>query len=261
MRDYEQQIYQLAGEEFNIGSPKQIGDILFGKLGAKGKKTPTGAWQTGADILEDLAAEGNELSARILDWRALSKLKSTYTDALLALLDKNERVHTTYNQINTSTGRLASNNPNLQNIPIRSEEGKKIRECFIARPGCKLIASDYSQVELRLLAVVADVKGLKHSFAENQDIHAATASRVFGVPLDKVTPNQRRHAKAINFGIVTAFPNTALPNKSMSAMKRPKLILTPISAKCPRLKNIWTTPFSLPAKTAMFLPRLAANAP
>ena len=202
MRDYEQQIYQLAGEEFNIGSPKQIGDILFGKLGAKGKKTPTGAWQTGADILEDLAAEGNELSARILDWRALSKLKSTYTDALLALLDKNERVHTTYNQINTSTGRLASNNPNLQNIPIRSEEGKKIRECFIARPGCKLIASDYSQVELRLLAVVADVKGLKHSFAENQDIHAATASRVFGVPLDKVTPNQRRHAKAINFGIV-----------------------------------------------------------
>lgn len=202
MHEYEQQIYKLAGEEFNIGSPKQIGDILFGKLGAKGKKTPTGAWQTGADILEDLAAEGNELAAKVLDWRGLSKLKSTYTDALLGLLDKDDRVHTTYNQINTSTGRLASNNPNLQNIPIRSEEGKKIRESFIAKPGHKLIASDYSQVELRLLAVVADVKGLKHSFAENQDIHAATASRVFGVPLDKVTPNQRRNAKAINFGIV-----------------------------------------------------------
>lgn len=202
MKIYEQEIYKLAGEEFNIGSPKQIGDILFGKLGAKGKKTPTGAWQTGADVLENLAADGNSLAAAILDWRALSKLKSTYTDALLELMDKDDRVHTTYNQINTSTGRLASNNPNLQNIPIRSEEGKKIRESFIAKPGCKIIASDYSQVELRLLAVVAGVKGLKHAFSEGQDIHAATASKVFGVPLDKVDANMRRHAKAINFGIV-----------------------------------------------------------
>lgn len=237
MRDYEQQIYQLAGEEFNIGSPKQIGDILFGKLGAKGKKTPTGAWQTGADILEDLAAEGNELSARILDWRALSKLKSTYTDALLALLDKNERVHTTYNQINTSTGRLASNNPNLQNIPIRSEEGKKIRECFIARPGCKLIASDYSQVELRLLAVVADVKGLKHSFAENQDIHAATASRVFGVPLDKVTPNQRRHAKAINFGIVYGISQYGLAKQIDVSNEEAKAYIDAYFREMPEIKK------------------------
>ena len=237
MRDYEQQIYQLAGEEFNIGSPKQIGDILFGKLGAKGKKTPTGAWQTGADILEDLAAEGNELSARILDWRALSKLKSTYTDALLALLDKNERVHTTYNQINTSTGRLASNNPNLQNIPIRSEEGKKIRECFIARPGCKLIASDYSQVELRLLAVVADVKGLKHSFAENQDIHAATASRVFGVPLDKVTANQRRHAKAINFGIVYGISQYGLAKQIDVSNEEAKAYIDAYFREMPEIKK------------------------
>ena len=227
----------MAGEEFNIGSPKQIGDILFGKLGAKGKKTPTGAWQTGADILEDLAAEGNELSARILDWRALSKLKSTYTDALLALLDKNERVHTTYNQINTSTGRLASNNPNLQNIPIRSEEGKKIRECFIARPGCKLIASDYSQVELRLLAVVADVKGLKHSFAENQDIHAATASRVFGVPLDKVTPNQRRHAKAINFGIVYGISQYGLAKQIDVSNEEAKAYIDAYFREMPEIKK------------------------
>lgn len=237
MREYEQQIYLLAGEEFNIGSPKQIGDILFGKLGAKGKKTPTGAWQTGADILEDLAAEGNELAAKILDWRALSKLKSTYTDALLSLLDKNDRVHTTYNQINTSTGRLASNNPNLQNIPIRSDEGKKIRECFIAKPGHKLIASDYSQVELRLLAVVADVKGLKHSFAENQDIHAATASRVFGVPLDKVTSNQRRHAKAINFGIVYGISQYGLAKQIDVSNEEAKAYIDAYFREMPEIKK------------------------
>lgn len=198
----EQQIYQLAGEEFNIGSPKQIGEILFDKLGAKGKKTPTGAWQTGADVLEELAAEGQELAARILDWRAISKLKSTYSDALIGLLDKDNRVHTTFSQIVANTGRLASSNPNLQNIPIRSEEGKKIRQCFIARKGCKIIASDYSQVELRLMAAVADVKGLKHAFAEGIDVHAATAAKVFGVPYNEVDANMRRHAKAINFGIV-----------------------------------------------------------
>lgn len=237
MRDYEQQSYRLAGEEFNLGSPKQIGDILFGKLGAKGKKTPTGAWQTGADILEDLAAEGNELAAKILDWRALSKLKSTYTDALLALLDKQDRVHTTYNQINTSTGRLASNNPNLQNIPIRSEEGKKIRESFIAKPGHKIIASDYSQVELRLLAVVADVKGLKHSFAENQDIHAATASRVFGVPLNEVTPNQRRHAKAINFGIVYGISQFGLAKQIDVSNEEAKAYIDAYFREMPEIKQ------------------------
>lgn len=202
MRQYEQEIHQLAGEEFNIGSPKQIGDILFGKLGHKGKKTPTGAWQTGADVLDQLAEDGSELAQKILDWRGVAKLKSTYTTALLSLLDKDSRVHTTFSQVVANTGRLASSNPNLQNIPIRSEEGKKIRRCFIARPGYKIVASDYSQVELRLLASVADVKALKKAFSDGVDIHAATASHVFGVPYDKVDSNLRRHAKAINFGIV-----------------------------------------------------------
>ncbi len=202
IHEIEAGIYLLAGQEFNIGSPKQIGEILFDKQGLKGKKTPTGAWQTGADVLEQLAENGIEIAGRILEWREFSKLKSTYTDALYELLDKDSRVHTTYTQIVANTGRLASNNPNLQNIPIRSEEGKKIRACFIARPGYKLISADYSQVELRLLAGVADVKNLQKAFAAGLDIHAATASHVFGVPLEQVDANLRRHAKAINFGIV-----------------------------------------------------------
>ena len=202
IHEIERQIYLLAGEEFNIGSPKQIGEILFDKQGYKGKKTPTGAWQTGADVMEDLAGQGVELAAKILDWREFSKLKSTYTDSLFALLDRNSRIHTTYLQTVANTGRLSSIAPNLQNIPIRSEEGKKIRSCFVARPGHKLISADYSQVELRLLAAVADVKNLKKAFAQGIDVHTATASHVFGVAPDQVDANLRRHAKAINFGIV-----------------------------------------------------------
>lgn len=237
MQDCEQQIYHLAGEEFNIASPKQIGDILFGKLGAKGKKTATGAWQTGAEVLEDLAAEGNELAARILDWRALSKLKSTYTDALTEQMDKADRVHTTYNQITTSTGRLASNNPNLQNIPIRSEEGKKIRESFVASKGCKIVAADYSQVELRLMAVVANVHGLKQAFAENKDIHASTASRVFGVPLSEVTPNQRRHAKAINFGIIYGISQYGLAKQIDVSTEEAKAYIDAYFREMPEIKQ------------------------
>lgn len=202
LKTFEQEAYRAAGEEFNLGSPKQVGDILFAKQGLKGKKTATGAWQTGAEILEEIAAEGNVLAQKILDWRELSKLKSTYTDSLFALADKNSRIHTTYLQTVANTGRLSSVNPNLQNIPIRSEEGKKIRSCFVAKSGCKLISCDYSQVELRLLAAVADVKALKKAFADGIDVHAATASHVFGVPPEKVDANLRRHAKAINFGIV-----------------------------------------------------------
>ncbi len=202
LHEFEQQIYRLAGEEFNVGSPKQIGEILFSKQGLKGKKTATGAWQTGADVLEDLAEQGVDIAAKILDWREFSKLKSTYTDSLFSLLDKNNRLHTTYLQTVANTGRLSSVNPNLQNIPIRSDEGKKIRSCFVAKPGCKLISADYSQVELRLLAAVADVKNLKKAFAQGIDVHTATASHVFGVAPDKVDANLRRHAKAINFGIV-----------------------------------------------------------
>ncbi len=237
LRGYEQEIYQLAGEEFNIGSPKQIGDILFTKQGLKGKKTASGAWQTGADVLERLADGGNALAAKILDWRGFSKLKSTYTDALLDLLDKNSRIHTTYNQTVVNTGRLASNNPNLQNIPIRSDEGRKIRECFIARPGHKLIASDYSQVELRLLACVADVKALKQAFAEGIDIHAATAAKVFGVPYDKVDANLRRHAKAINFGIVYGISQYGLAKQIDVSPDEAKAYIDAYFAQMPEIKT------------------------
>lgn len=237
LKEYEQEIYKLAGEEFNIGSPKQIGEILFGKLGAKGKKTATGAWQTGADVLENLAAEGNLLAAKILDWRGFSKLKSTYTDALLNLLDKDSRLHTTFNQTVVNTGRLASSNPNLQNIPIRSEEGKKIRECFIAKEGHKIIASDYSQVELRLLASVADVKGLKHAFEQGIDIHAATASKVFGVPYEEVDANMRRHAKAINFGIVYGISQYGLAKQIDVSNEEAKKYIDAYFAQMPEIKK------------------------
>lgn len=237
LRGYEQEIYRLAGEEFNIGSPKQIGDILFTKKGLKGKKTAGGAWQTGADVLEQLADEGNDLAAKILEWRGFSKLKSTYTDALLDLLDKNSRIHTTYNQTVVNTGRLASNNPNLQNIPIRTEEGRKIRECFVARPGYKLIASDYSQVELRLLACVADVRGLKQAFAAGVDIHAATASKVFGVPYEQVDANLRRHAKAINFGIVYGISQYGLAKQIDVRPEEAKSYIDAYFAQMPEIKG------------------------
>lgn len=237
LKTFEREIYQLAGEEFNIGSPKQIGEILFGKLGAKGKKTPTGAWQTGADVLENLASDGNLLAAKILDWRGISKLKSTYSDALLGLLDKNNRVHTTFSQVVANTGRLASSNPNLQNIPIRSDEGRKIRECFIAGPGCKIIASDYSQVELRLLASVADVKGLKHAFEQGIDIHAATAAKVFGVPYEEVDANMRRHAKAINFGIVYGISQYGLAKQIDVSSDEAKRYIDAYFAQMPEIKK------------------------
>ena len=201
LKKLETEIYSLAGEEFNIASPKQIGEILYNKLNLSGKKNHSGGFQTGADILEQMA-DYHPLPAKILEWRGLSKLKSTYTQALLQQLDKNNRIHTTYNQTNVNTGRLSSNSPNLQNIPIRSENGKKIRRCFVAKEGCKLISADYSQVELRLLAVLANVKALKQAFEQGIDIHSATAMHVFGLTKEQVTPEIRRHAKAINFGIV-----------------------------------------------------------
>lgn len=201
LKALEQEIYMLAGEEFNLGSPKQIGEILYVKKGLKGKKNSSGSFRTDADVLEQLAEE-HELPAKILEWRGFAKLKSTYTNALLTLMDKNNRVHTTFSQTVVNTGRLASSNPNLQNIPVRTDEGRLIRRCFIAKPGYKLISADYSQVELRLLAAVADVKALKEAFRHGIDVHALTASRVFGVPLEAVNADLRRHAKAINFGIV-----------------------------------------------------------
>jgi DNA polymerase-1 len=211
----ESEINELAGEPFNIGSPKQLGDILFGKFGLPGgKKTKTGAWSTGADVLEELAAAGNQLCARILDWRQLSKLKSTYTDLLPTYIHpETGRVHTSYALASTTTGRLSSSDPNLQNIPVRTEEGRRIRSAFIAEPGMKLISADYSQIELRVLAHMADIPQLKKAFADGLDIHAMTASEMFGVPVKGMPAEVRRRAKAINFGIVYGISAFGLANQ------------------------------------------------
>ncbi|MWD28518.1 DNA polymerase I [Aquicoccus sp. SCR17] len=203
MAALEAEIHELAGESFNVGSPKQLGEILFDKLSLPGgKKGKTGAWSTPADVLEDLATE-HDLPARVLDWRQLSKLKSTYTDALQEHINASTgRVHTSYSIAGANTGRLASTEPNLQNIPVRSEEGRRIREAFVAEPGKVLVSLDYSQIELRILAHIAGIDALKEAFREGQDIHAATASEMFNVPLDQMTPEVRRQAKAINFGVI-----------------------------------------------------------
>ena len=200
----ERKIQKDAGTEFNIGSPKQIGEILFDQMGLEGgKKTKTGQWSTDVSTLEKLSAQGHKIVTDILEWRGLSKLKSTYTDALLEQINPDTgRVHTSFSMAGTSTGRLASSDPNLQNIPIRTEDGRKIREAFIADKGHVLLSVDYSQVELRLAAEMAGVKALKQAFKDDVDIHALTASQVFGVPLDKVDGDLRRQAKAVNFGII-----------------------------------------------------------
>ena len=215
MARLEADIFVLAGESFNLGSPKQLGDILFGKMGLSGaKKTATGAWSTAAGVLEDLAENGNAFAARILDWRQLSKLKSTYTDALPGYVNpRTQRVHTSYALAATTTGRLASSEPNLQNIPVRSEAGRKIRRAFIAAPGHKLVSADYSQIELRLLAHIADIPQLRQAFADGLDIHAMTASEMFGVPVEGMPSEVRRRAKAINFGIIYGISAFGLANQ------------------------------------------------
>ncbi len=204
MLQFESEAYGLAGREFNMGSPKQLGDILFGEMGLPGgSKTKTGAWSTDATILEDLAEQGHDLPRKLLDWRQLAKLRSTYTEALRdAVNPETKRVHTTYVLASTTTGRLSSNDPNLQNIPIRTEEGRRIREAFIAEKGHVLVSADYSQIELRLLAHVANIPQLKKAFADGIDIHALTASEMFGVPVEGMPADIRRQAKAINFGII-----------------------------------------------------------
>jgi DNA polymerase I len=211
----ETEIHKLAGENFNIGSPKQLGDILFGKMGLEGgRKTKTGAWSTDVDALEEVAAQGHEIAKKVLDWRGLAKLRGTYTDALPGYINpKTGRVHTSYAMASTSTGRLASTDPNLQNIPIRTEEGRRIRQAFIAAKGAKLISADYSQIELRLLAHIADIPQLKKAFADNLDIHAMTASEIFGVPVKDMPAEVRRRAKAINFGIVYGISGFGLANQ------------------------------------------------
>ena len=199
----EDELKELAGRDFTVSSAAQVGEIMFAEMGMPGgKKTKTGQWQTTADVLEDLATE-HEFPGRILDWRQIAKLKSTYTDALQTHINaETGRVHTSYSIAGANTGRLASTDPNLQNIPVRTEEGRRIREAFVAEQGKTLVSLDYSQIELRILAHVAGIEALREAFAEGQDIHAATASEMFGVPLEQMTPDVRRQAKAINFGVI-----------------------------------------------------------
>ncbi|MCT7376147.1 DNA polymerase I [Chelativorans salis] len=211
----EEEIYQLAGGRFTIGSPKQLGEILFGRMGLPGgAKTKSGQWSTSAQVLEELAAAGHELPRKIVDWRQVTKLKSTYTDALPGYIHpETGRVHTSYSLASTTTGRLSSSEPNLQNIPVRTVEGRKIRTAFIAPEGRKLISADYSQIELRVLAHVADIPQLKQAFADGLDIHAMTASEMFGVPVEGMPGEVRRRAKAINFGIIYGISAFGLANQ------------------------------------------------
>jgi DNA polymerase-1 len=212
----EAEVRELAGDPaFNPGSPKQLGDILFGKMGLEGgTKTKTGQWSTGARVLDELAEQGHALPQKILEWRQVSKLKSTYTDALPGYINATtKRVHTNYALAATPTGRLSSSEPNLQNIPIRTEEGRKIRRAFVATPGHKLVSADYSQIELRLLAEIADIAQLKQAFRDELDIHALTASEMFGVPVKGMPGEVRRRAKAINFGIIYGISAFGLANQ------------------------------------------------
>jgi len=234
----EAQAHELAGRPFNLGSPKQLGEILFDEMGLPGgKKTKTGAWQTGAGVLEDLAGE-HELAQTILDWRHYAKLKSTYTDTLPLQINPNTgRIHTSYALASTSTGRLSSSDPNLQNIPIRTDDGRKIRTAFIAEPGHILVAADYSQVELRILAHVADLKSMKQAFADGVDIHALTASEMFGVPIEGMDSSVRRRAKAINFGIIYGISAFGLANNLGISRTEAKEYIDSYFEKFPGIKE------------------------
>jgi DNA polymerase I len=235
----ETEIHGLVGERFNIGSPKQLGDILFGKMQLPGgRKTATGAWSTDADTLEDLATQGVAVARRVVDWRQLTKLRSTYTDALQNVINPNTgRVHTSYAMASTSTGRLSSSDPNLQNIPVRTEEGRRIRTAFIAPPGFKLLSADYSQIELRVLAHVADIPQLKKAFAEGLDIHAMTASEMFGVPIAGMDGAVRRRAKAINFGIIYGISAFGLANQLSISREEAGEYIKTYFARFPGIKD------------------------
>lgn len=236
----EDEIYQLAGREFTIGSPKQLGEILFGDMGLPGgKKSPkTGAYSTDASVLEDLAAQGHDLPTRILDWRQINKLKSTYTDALVTQINPDTgRVHTSYSMVGAQTGRLSSNDPNLQNIPVRTEEGRKIRSAFVAEPGCKIVSIDYSQIELRLTAHMARETTLQQAFHDGLDIHAITASQMFGVPLEGMDPMVRRNAKAINFGIIYGISSYGLANNLGIANAEAKAFIDQYFERFPGIKT------------------------
>ncbi|WP_297442443.1 DNA polymerase I [Acidocella sp.] len=238
MAAFEAEAHRLAGHEFNVGSPKQLGEVLFEEMGLPGgKKGKAGAWGTDSAVLEGLAEQGVEIAQKIMDWRQLAKLKSTYADALVNLTDGQSRVHTVFQMAATTTGRLSSIEPNLQNIPIRTEEGARIRKTFIAPPGLALISADYSQIELRLLAHVANIAGLKESFARAEDIHARTASEVFGVPMAGMDAMTRRRAKAINFGIIYGISAFGLGRQLGVAPGEAKGYIDAYFARYPEIKT------------------------
>lgn len=229
-------IYWLAGEEFNINSPKQLSYILFEKLGLKGgKKTKTG-WSTSADILEKLK-DKDEIVGKVLEYRSYSKLKSTYAEGLLAVLQSDDRIYSTFNQTITTTGRISSTEPNLQNIPVRIELGRKLRKVFIPKKDCVYIDADYSQIELRVLAHMAGDENLINAFKENQDIHTITASQVFNVPFEEVTPLQRRNAKAVNFGIIYGIGAFSLSQDLGITKKEADAYIESYFAKYPKIKD------------------------
>jgi len=239
MAEAEETAHAQAGHPFNLGSPKQIGEILFGEMGLPGgKKTKSGAWSTDAAVLDQLAEDGHELPKALLTWRQFSKLKSTYSDALREAINPDTgRVHTSFSLASTTTGRLSSSEPNLQNIPIRTEEGRKIREAFIAEPGNVIVAADYSQIELRLLAHIAGVDALKEAFQQGQDIHAMTASEMFGVALEDMDPMTRRNAKAINFGIIYGISAFGLANNLGIGRDEAKAYIDSYFKKFPGIKD------------------------
>tara|TARA_Y100001960_G_scaffold305945_1_gene360625 strand:- start:3269 stop:4723 length:1455 start_codon:yes stop_codon:yes gene_type:complete len=235
----EKQIYKISGKKFNVGSPKQLGQVLFDDIGlTAGKIGKSGSRSTSADILETLSAEGHKLPSLVLKWRQLTKLKSTYADALLEHINPDtNRVHTSFSMTTAGTGRLSSSNPNLQNIPIRTDEGRKIREAFVAEKDHLLLSADYSQIELRILAHIADVKSLKDAFEKNVDIHALTASQVFGIPVDNIDPDVRRSAKAINFGIIYGISPFGLARQLGISQKEAKKYINSYFEQYPGIRD------------------------
>lgn len=229
----------MAGHSFNVGSPKQLGEVLFEQMGLPGGvKTKTGAYSTSAGVLDELAEQGHEIVSKVLEWRELSKLRSTYSETLPeCIVESTQRVHTSFSMAGTNTGRLSSSDPNLQNIPIKTENGRKIRSAFVPDKGYEFLSVDYSQVELRLAAELADIKALKKAFHDGIDIHAATASQVFGVPLDKMTTEIRRNAKAINFGIIYGISGFGLSKQLGIPQAEAAAYIKAYLARYPELKK------------------------
>ena len=241
LTDLTRKIHQIAGEEFNINSPVQLGTILYEKRGLTGgKRGANGHWTTDVKALETLAENGDELAVEVLKYRSASKLKSTYIDALLERAKIDPRIHTTFSLTSANTGRLASSDPNLQNIPVRTQDGKEIRQVFVAKPGYKILSADYSQIELRLMAQVADVAKLKASFLEGEDIHARTASQILNIPLDQITADQRRRAKAINFGIIYGISPFGLAANLAISRGEAKAYIDTYFTQYPEIKSYMT---------------------